>query len=147
MACTVVVGGQFGSEGKGKVAAFLARQHVAPWAVRCGGPNAGHSLNWRGETVILRHIPAGISNLDSTLVLCAGSVINESILLDEIESLEIASERLIIDPMAAIIQDSDIRREKRFLQHVSSTFSGTGWATMARVGRPAVCDWQQIRCY
>lgn len=135
MPCTIVVGGQFGSEGKGKVTAFLASRSSEPWVVRCGGPNAGHSILFRNQLVTLRHIPAGVASSKSTLLLCAGCVIDERVLLQEIETLEIAPTRLIIDPMAVLIDESDIEEEKRCLQHVSSTFSGTGWATMRRIAR------------
>ena len=58
MPVTVVVGGQFGSEGKGKVAHFLVRHTGASVAVRVGGPNSGHtSYDDRGEPHIFRQLP------------------------------------------------------------------------------------------
>ena len=44
MPATIVVGGQYGSEGKGKVVALLANRSKSPWLVRCGGPNSGHTV-------------------------------------------------------------------------------------------------------
>ena len=44
MPVSIVVGGQFGSEGKGKVAHYLAQKMEASFAVRCGGPNSGHTV-------------------------------------------------------------------------------------------------------
>ena len=44
MPVTVVVGGQYGSEGKGKVSAILAKEMDATAVVRCGGPNSGHTV-------------------------------------------------------------------------------------------------------
>lgn len=44
MSLWVVVGGQYGSEGKGKVAAYLTRREDIDICVRCGGPNSGHSF-------------------------------------------------------------------------------------------------------
>ncbi len=56
MSLWVVVGGQFGSEGKGKVAAFITRQENIDICVRCGGPNSGHSfVDENGKTIILFH--------------------------------------------------------------------------------------------
>ncbi len=51
MPVTVVVGGQFGSEGKGKVAHWLARELRASTAVRVGGPNSGHTVVADGGVV------------------------------------------------------------------------------------------------
>ena len=48
MTVTVVVGGQYGSEGKGKVCGFLAEQKNPSIMVRCGGPNSGHTV-YKGD--------------------------------------------------------------------------------------------------
>jgi len=56
MPCTIVVGGQYGSEGKGKVVSLIAATKAAPWVVRCGGPNAGHTTRVAGQDVVLRQI-------------------------------------------------------------------------------------------
>ena len=44
MPVSVVIGGQYGSEGKGKIAHWLAREQAASFAVRVGGPNSGHTV-------------------------------------------------------------------------------------------------------
>jgi hypothetical protein len=49
MPATIVVGGQYGSEGKGKVVALLASRSNSPWLVRCGGPNSGHTVTINGK--------------------------------------------------------------------------------------------------
>ena len=50
MPCTVIVGGFFGDEGKGKIVAYLARKDKADMAVRGGvGPNAGHTVMFHGK--------------------------------------------------------------------------------------------------
>jgi adenylosuccinate synthase len=51
MPATIVVGGQYGSEGKGKVVALLASRSNSPWLVRCGGPNSGHTVAIDGKDV------------------------------------------------------------------------------------------------
>jgi hypothetical protein len=59
MPISVVVGGQFGSEGKGKVALAIARLHHAIAAVRVGGTNSGHTVVRRdGEVCAFRQLPA-----------------------------------------------------------------------------------------
>jgi len=55
----VVVGGQFGSEGKGKISAIITLQEKIDVCIRCGGPNSGHSFQKpNGEMV--REFPAGM---------------------------------------------------------------------------------------
>ena len=59
MPVTVVVGGQFGSEGKGKVALATARETKASIVVRVGGPNSGHTgVDASGRSLIFRQLPA-----------------------------------------------------------------------------------------
>ena len=52
---TVLVGGQYGSEGKGAVAAHIANEYQVH--VRVGSPNAGHTIYWRGEKHVMRRPP------------------------------------------------------------------------------------------
>ena len=57
MPITVVVGGQYGSEGKGKVAHFLAREMEASVAIRCGGPNSGHTvIDPHGNPIVFQQL-------------------------------------------------------------------------------------------
>ena len=60
MSVWVVVGGQYGSEGKGKVSAIITLQEQIDICIRCGGPNSGHSFQKPdGELVLLRQLPTG----------------------------------------------------------------------------------------
>ena len=82
----VVVGAQFGDEGKGKVVDFLSEK--ANYVVRYqGGNNAGHTVNIESEEFKLHYIPAGIFR-EKKCVLGNGVVINPEIILDEIKKLE-----------------------------------------------------------
>jgi adenylosuccinate synthase len=85
MPVTVVVGGQFGGEGKGKVAHFLAREMNARIAIRVGGTNSGHTIidPHTNQPLILRQLPTAAILSDVTCVLGAGSYINPDILLKE----------------------------------------------------------------
>lgn len=99
MPVTVIVGGQFGSEGKGKVAHALAREKGARLAVRVGGPNSGHTvIDPRGNALVLRQLPTPAILPDTICVLGAGSYIDPEILLHEIEQTGLSSGRLKIDP-------------------------------------------------
>lgn len=135
MTCTVVVGGQFGSEGKGKVVSFLSRRHADPWVVRCGGPNSGHTTSVGGHDVVLRQVPAGVSNPNSILAIAAGCVVDEELLLREIEAVGLERNRLVIDPRAILVEQSDRDAEAAASMAIGSTASGTGAALVRRMGR------------
>jgi adenylosuccinate synthase len=132
--CTIVVGGQYGSEGKGKTVALLARAG-APVVVRCGGPNSGHTTSVNGRDLIVRQLPAGISNPASLLLIAAGCVVDERLLRDEVAFLGITRDRLVVDPRAVLLTPEDRLREASNVSAIGSTASGTGAALMRRMGR------------
>ncbi len=84
MATTVVVGTQWGDEGKGKITDFLAQQSdvVARYQ---GGDNAGHTIQFNGQTYKLHLIPSGIFNSEKICILGNGMVINPKALLKEMD--------------------------------------------------------------
>jgi adenylosuccinate synthase len=85
MPVTVVVGGQFGSEGKGKVAHYLARELGATAAVRVGGPNSGHTVvGPEGRKIIFRQLPTASILPDIVCVLPAGSYVDKEVLFREV---------------------------------------------------------------
>src|SRR5690349_11726246 len=97
MGVTIVVGGQYGSEGKGKVVALTAARHKEPWVVRCGGPNSGHTITINGEQTVLRQIPAGASHSNALLLMSAGCAVDASVLLEEVRRLGLPRERVVVD--------------------------------------------------
>ena len=138
MPVTVVVGGQYGSEGKGKVAHFLAREMNAVVAIRCGGPNSGHTvIDPKGKPIIFRQLPTASILPDVVCVLCTGSYIDPDILLSEIKIAGIDRDRLYIDPNAVIITPDMREREASggLMNSIGSTGSGTGEAVMRRIKR------------
>lgn len=138
MPVTVVVGGQFGSEGKGKVAHYLAREMHATFAVRCGGSNSGHTvIDDQGRPRIFRHLPTAALLPDVRLAICAGSYIDEDVLLEEIRSAGITPKRLSISPNAVIITPACKQAEQAsgLVAGIGSTGSGTGAAVIARIER------------
>jgi len=87
MANVVVVGAQWGDEGKGKVVDLLTE--FADVVVRFGGgPNAGHTLLVDGHKVVLHLLPSGILRANKRCILGDGMVVDPAELLDEIHSLE-----------------------------------------------------------
>ncbi|MAT70863.1 MAG: hypothetical protein CMJ58_15215 [Planctomycetaceae bacterium] len=135
MPATVVVGGQYGSEGKGKVTTLRALQESQPWVVRCGGPNSGHSTAVDGEETILRQLPAAAGQEDARLLLSAGCAIDEEVLVDEIHRCRIKKDRLFIDPRAVLVEDADRLEEEALSREIGSTGSGTGAALVRRMRR------------
>ena len=138
MPITIIVGGQYGSEGKGKVAHALAKEMGASVAVRIGGPNSGHTLiSPSGDPVIFKHLHSAAILPDVTCVLGAGSYINPDILLAEIKVAGLSESRLIIDPNAAVITNTEITEEQnsRLREEIGSTLSGTGAAVIKRIQR------------
>jgi adenylosuccinate synthase len=126
-----VIGGQFGSEGKGHVAAYLAKEY--DFLVRVGGPNAGHTVSGQDGVFTYHQLPSGSRDTNARLLLGPGMTINVSLLLDEIEECGIGPERLFIDPQAMIIDDTDIAAEGLLRERISSTASGSGSAAARRI--------------
>ncbi len=67
MSLTVVVGAQYGGEGKGKIVSYLSLRDNANIVVRCGGPNSGHTVYYQNQVYKLRLLPAGFVNPKSRL--------------------------------------------------------------------------------
>jgi len=137
MAVTIVIGGQYGGEGKGKIIAHLAKRDDPDFVVRCGGPNSGHTVHLKDQIFRLRLLPAGFVNSRSRLLLAAGSIINLKLLLTEIELTGIDAHRVGIDRNAAIITDEDGKRESQLglRDRIGSTLSGTGIGVVKRALR------------
>lgn len=84
---TVIVGAQWGDEGKGKVVDFFSEK--ADYIVRFqGGNNAGHTLVVNGEKTVLHLIPSGILHPNKTCLIANGVVFDPHVFFEEIESLE-----------------------------------------------------------
>jgi len=145
-----VVGGQFGSEAKGHVAAQLIKRlaHVNKGVinVRVGGSNAGHSAAcWtNGSVIALRTIPIGaLVDPSVNLVIPAGSEIDPQVLYDEIDLLEqnniVVTHRLLVDKFATIIEPHHIESETNsdLNARTGSTNKGIGAARADRLLRRA----------
>jgi adenylosuccinate synthase len=87
MSTVVIVGAQWGDEGKGKIVDFCT-QHADVVVRYAGGPNAGHTLVVGDDKLIVRLIPSGILRPDTRCVLGQGMVIDAQVLVSEIDDLE-----------------------------------------------------------
>lgn len=137
MGVSIVIGGQYGSEGKGKVANYFANKFNADVTMRVGGTNSGHTVYWDDKKYVLKVLPAAAVGNESKIVIPSGQYINLDILKEEIELVTLESSRLKIDPFAVIITEDNIREEvdKCMNASIGSTQSGTGAAVINRIKR------------
>ncbi|OGR52129.1 MAG: hypothetical protein A2049_12525 [Elusimicrobia bacterium GWA2_62_23] len=137
MPVDIVVGGQAGDEGKGKICAWLAAKGNYAYSVRVGGPNAGHTIFFKDKIYTLKTMPGGFVNPKAKMVLGAGTYIIPDWLEKEIALTNTAS-RLIIDPHAVIIEPRHTAAERgdaRLMAKIGSVGTGLGAAVRDRVDR------------
>ena len=127
----VYVGGQYGSEGKGHIISYVAREYQV--LVRVGGPNAGHKVYMDEGAVTHHQLPSGTLRTDAKLLIAPGAVLNIDLLLEEIAQCRVSADRLGIDPQAMIITQADIIGEAALQRKIASTKQGVGFATARRI--------------
>ena len=139
----VVLGLQWGDEGKGKVVDVLTPDYKVIARFQ-GGPNAGHSLKFDGEGFVLHTVPSGIFRDDSLNVIGNGVVIDPVILMDEIKSIEAKtgdiSGKMLISKRAHLILPThrllDAASEAaKGKDKIGSTLKGIGPTYMDKTGR------------
>ncbi len=147
MPATILVGTQWGDEGKGRVADWLAARAdvVARFA---GGDNAGHTVRVGDNTFKLHLIPSGILHEQVVCVLGAGTVVNPLTVLREIADLQkggvyVTPARLVIDPRAHIITPAHIALDganERALgkDAIGTTKRGIGPAYTSKMARTGI---------
>lgn len=142
----VVIGAQWGDEGKGKVVDLLTEQADAVVRFQ-GGHNAGHTLVIDGKQTILHLIPSGILHDDVRCMIGNGVVLSMPALLSELESLEGTGlpvrERLFISPACALILPLHIaldqaRERARGGQAIGTTGRGIGPAYEDKIARRGI---------
>ncbi|MGA7370554.1 MAG: adenylosuccinate synthetase [Nitrososphaeraceae archaeon] len=137
MPCTVIVGGFFGDEGKGKIVAYLAKKDKADVAVRGGvGPNAGHTITFHGKEHKTRMLPSALVSNQTRLMIGPGVLINVNVLLEEIKNFN-TKDRTFVDPQCGIIDSTHIHEDASDsnLQRIGTTRTGTGPANADRALR------------
>ncbi|MCX8169371.1 MAG: adenylosuccinate synthetase [Candidatus Methanomethylicia archaeon] len=151
MPLTVVAGGFFGDEGKGKIVSYMALKDKIDVAVRTGSVNAGHTVVWNNITYKLRLIPSAFVYEKARLLIAAGANINLKILFDEIEITK-THNRIGIDANTSIIEEKHINEDKlnQYLsKSIGTTGQGVGPAIADRVMRIAKLakDIQELKPY
>lgn len=144
MSVDVIVGLQWGDEGKGRIVDFYARDYgvVARFG---GGDNAGHSLVTRGETIALRLVPSGILQPNTELFIGGGCVVNPWTLIEELSMLAklgVDVQRVTVSDRAHVVLpahlDADKRREAERSEAIGTTGRGIGPAYADRASRVGV---------
>jgi adenylosuccinate synthase len=142
MPVTVIVGVQWGDEGKGKVIDLLAEK--ASMVVRfSGGPNAGHTVYNPHGKFTLHLVPAGIFYPHTTCIIGNGVVVSPAVLTEELDQLAskgIDTSRLLISARAHLIMPyhtllDKLEEEAKGTAALGTTRSGVGPAYMDKVGR------------
>lgn len=136
-----VIGGQFGSEGKGNIVAYMANRY--DMHVRVGGPNAGHSFKREGRVWKMQSIPCGWVNRNAVLIIGAGALVSVQQLAEEWREIvkvdPTITDRLHIDMKAGIISPwhhAEAGGVKGEAHHrYGSTGEGVGVARRARIER------------
>ena len=128
----VLIGGQYGSEGKGNIVGHIAPEYDL--LVRVGGPNAGHQVYAEPTPEKYFHLPSGTGRApNARLLLGPGAVIYPPKLLKEIATHKVSAERLTIDEQAMIISDEDILEEAQKFTNISSTAQGVVLASARKM--------------
>lgn len=132
---TVVLGGQAGSEGKGKFAGYLAIKDNFPIAISNFMPNAGHTwVGDDGRKVMVQQLPQAVVNPQSELFISAGAAIDVDMLLSEMRRYG-AMTRVNIHPRAVVVEQRHKDAEAISLNRISSTLKGCGHALADKVAR------------
>ena len=143
----VLVGAQWGDEGKGKFVDVLTER--ANWVVRFqGGNNAGHTIVIDGVKTALSLLPSGILRPNVKCLLGAGVVLNPTVLISEMERVrkaggDVSPGRIVIDRDAQLVLDYHIavdkaREQRRGADRIGTTGKGIGPAYEDRSQRSGI---------
>jgi len=143
MATKIIIGAQWGDEGKGKIVDHLSKG--ADYVVRYqGGANAGHTIKFDGKQIVLHLIPSGIFNGSATCIIGNGVVIDPVALVNEIEEVEdfgsplkgrflISSAAHVILPYHKVLDK--VKEKSRGKDAIGTTGRGIGPAYVSKVAR------------
>lgn len=138
MPCTVICGGFWGDEGKGKIISYLAIKEKLDFCVRTGSVNAAHTIWYEGKRYALHMVPGGFVHEKCRLLIGAGSNVEVAQFLKEVEETNVKN-RIGIDSQASIIEEKHSAQDKAsaHLKGLGTTGRGVGPAIEERVRRTA----------
>jgi adenylosuccinate synthase len=148
----VVIGAQWGDEGKGKIVDYLS-EHARVVVRFSGGANAGHTIVKGEQTYKLHLVPSGVLYPDTTVILGTGMVIDPLSLFEELDDLRGSGidwdGRLLVSDRAHIVvpgyRKQDVERDQSREQPLGTTGRGIGVAYAMKAARDGirVCDIQE----
>lgn len=145
----IIVGGQYGSEGKGVVAKAIAMDYDVH--IRVGGPNAGHSFVHNGKLYKMQSVPCGWVNPKAHLAIGPGGVVSLQQVEKELNATKEfgTRDRFFIDPNATIIMPhhDEGHTSGEIHQRIGSTGEGIGAARMDRFRRDEATGFQTAHAY
>ena len=155
MVCTIIVGGQWGDEGKGKIISYVCKKDYPSIVARGGvGPNAGHSVEVGGKKYGIRMTPTGFPNKNAKLAVGAGVLVDIDVLFNEMEQLKDfdVEKRIIIDKNCGIIEEKHKKMDKsnnHLANEIGSTGTGCGPANVDRAMRTLKLakDFEELKPY
>ena len=134
---SIVIDGQAGSCGKGKISGYLAKKDNFSISTNNWSSNAGHTyIGNDGRKIVVSHLPMAIVNPNTKLCINAGAIITPEILYREIDEYKdlIGDRKIYIHPRAMIIQEKHRETEKQNIRS-GSTFKGCGAALADKIMR------------
>lgn len=145
MSSVVVVGTQWGDEGKGKITDFLS-QNAEAIARYQGGNNAGHTIKFNGQTYKLHLIPSGIFYSEKVCVIGNGMVVDPKALVEELAYLHnygVTTDNLRISNRAHVILPyhlklDEVEEERKGANKIGTTKKGIGPAYMDKAARNGI---------
>ncbi|MGF7118211.1 adenylosuccinate synthetase [Methanobacterium oryzae] len=155
MTCSILVGGAWGDEGKGKCITYLCYNDKPEIIARAGvGPNAGHSVEFKGDKYGLRLTPSGFFYTGARLLIGAGVLVDPEVFMHELDYLNKydVRGRTFADYRCAIIEQKhkEADRASDYLaKKIGSTGTGCGPANADRVNRTVkmAADFEEMKDY
>jgi adenylosuccinate synthase len=138
MPCTVIAGGFWGDEGKGKIISYLALKEPLDLCVRTGSVNAAHTIWFQGKRYALHMVPGGFVHEKCRLLVASGCNVDVKSFLEEVELTGVRS-RVGMDNQASIIESKHSEQDKAsaHLEGIGTTGRGVGPAVEERARRTA----------
>src|SRR4030043_170306 len=138
MPCTVIVGGFWGDEGKGKIISYLALNDKIDICARTGSVNAAHTIWYKGKRYALHMVPGGFVYEKCRLLVAAGANVHVGQFMKEVEETNVKP-RIGVDNQASIIEEKHAAQDRTsaHLKGIGTTGLGGGPALEERVRRTA----------
>ncbi len=131
---TILTGGFYGDEGKGKIVGYLAVCDKPSLVVRAGsGPQAGHTVT---PKIKVTQVPSGLVNRTAKLLIGRGTLVSPEVFLKEVKENKLDG-RIFVDSGCTIIEQKHIKAEEDLVKRVGSVGTGVGPARADRVMRSA----------